>query len=122
MLKKCSVSRGGVALLLCEGLSVQGFLQKQVLLIRKLYTPHHLSTFPETSFVPVHLKCLPFVENSWKQKESRASQDKGIECFVHMERLRNARVKVYENFSLGLQNILNVQYISFSWVSFSNEH
>ena len=39
-----------------------------------------------------------------------------------MERLRDMRDKVYENFSLGLQSIINVQFISFSWVSFSNEH
>lgn len=62
------------------------------------------------------------MENAWKQKESRGLQNKGVEGFVSMERLRNVRVSVYENFSLSSRNILNVQYISFSWISFSNEH
>lgn len=34
------------------------------------------------------------MENSWKQKESRGSQDKDMEDFVPMERLRNMRVNV----------------------------
>lgn len=48
------------------------------------------------------------MENSWKQKESRGLQDKNVEGFVNLERLRNMRINVYKNLS---QNILNIQYI-----------
>lgn len=60
------------------------------------------------------------MENGWKQKESRGSQDKDIiEGFVPMERLRNMRVNILKKkFCLGSQNELSVQYIGFSPISF----
>ena len=60
----------------------------------------------------------------WKivGNKRKGSQDKSREYFVPVEKLRDVRDKIYENLSLGLQRKINVQYISFSWVSFSKEH
>ena len=62
----------------------------------------------------------------WKtvgnKRKAEESQDKGIRGLVPMERLRNRRVNVYKNTSLGSQDIPKVQCISFSWINFSNEH